>query len=134
MVSYNSLKPLNIDADVLISINPGVGLKAEISKHTKLQYEYKFECWTTRGWTRTRARTGFKPPYFLIEVLIGRTCNWIISIALTFLKYFSYLFVMYLERIQFLMHFALFNKFCYSLPPGITIDFRVFWSIRWKEG
>jgi len=44
MVSYNSLKPLNIDADVLISINPGVGLKAEISKHTKLQYEYKFEC------------------------------------------------------------------------------------------
>ena len=44
IVSYNLLNPLNIDADLLISINPGVVLKVEISKHTKLQYEYEFEC------------------------------------------------------------------------------------------
>ena len=47
IVSYNSLNNLNIDADLLISINPGVVLKAEISKHTNLQYEY--ECQVTRG-------------------------------------------------------------------------------------
>ena len=44
MVSYNSLNNLNIDADLLISINAGVFLKAEISKHTNLQYEYEYEC------------------------------------------------------------------------------------------
>jgi len=39
LVSSNSLNPLNIEADLLISINPGVVLKVEISKHTKLQLE-----------------------------------------------------------------------------------------------
>ena len=48
-MSYNSLNLLNIDADLLISINPGVVLKAEISKHTNLQYEYEYECQATRG-------------------------------------------------------------------------------------
>ena len=41
---HNSLNPLNIGADLLISLNPGVVLKAEISKHTNLQYEYELEC------------------------------------------------------------------------------------------
>ena len=43
-MSYSSLNPLNIDADLLILINLGVVLKAEISKHRKLLYEYEFEC------------------------------------------------------------------------------------------
>ena len=42
-MSYSSLNPLNIDADLLISINLGVVLKAGISKHRKLKYEYEFE-------------------------------------------------------------------------------------------
>ena len=44
IVSSNSPNPLNIIADLLISINLWVVLKVEVPKHRKLQYEYEFDC------------------------------------------------------------------------------------------